>query len=85
MHDCFDGFFVGRVELADVNVYTGIQGFNLPLVCCQVAVGVVADVDGFGAVVGILVRCGAADACGGVGSWLLLVCVSMCVCMCASW
>lgn len=68
MNDCLDGFFIGSIELADVDVYAGIQGLDLPLVCCQVAVCVVADVDGFGAVVGVLVRCGAADACGGVGS-----------------
>jgi hypothetical protein len=65
LHSCF----IGRVELMGVDVDAWVERFNLSLVSCQICRVIVADVDGFGAIVGVLVCACTTDTSRGVGSW----------------
>ena len=69
--DLRHGLFVRGVELPHLHIYARVEGLDLALVCCEMRVAVVADVDCFGAVFGVLVGAGAAEAGGGIGSWIM--------------
>lgn len=68
VYDGFHGRFVAGVEAARVDVDGRVEGLQLAGVGGEVGVVEVADVEGAGAVVGVLVGGGAADAEGGVGA-----------------
>jgi hypothetical protein len=59
-----------------MHVHTWVQGLDLALVCCEVRVGIITDVDSFGAVVSKLVSAGAANSIGRVGSYIDIIVVS---------
>ena len=56
------GCFVCGIELPDVDFGGGVEGVELALVCLEVVVGEVADVDCAGAVARELMCACAADA-----------------------
>jgi hypothetical protein len=66
VHHPLDLRLLGRIHLHDMDVGGRVEGRELALVRRQMAVVVVADVDGTGAVGGELVRRGTADAQRGV-------------------
>lgn len=68
VYHALDGCFVCGIEFLAVDGYVRPGRGDFSLVCGQMRVGVVADVDGAGAVLGELVCSGAADAEGGVGA-----------------
>lgn len=60
IHHSLDGCFVRGVELPRVDLTLRIQGLDFLLVVFEEFVVKVADVDCFGAVLGVLVGCGSA-------------------------
>lgn len=66
--DSLDAFWFTGIELTDVNIDGGVEGGQLALVGCQVRLSEVAEVDGAGTVLSVLMGCCAADADGTVGA-----------------
>lgn len=57
-----DGLFVGSIELANMNVYPGIERLNILFVCFKIGVVKVADIDGLRPILGKLMGRSATNA-----------------------
>lgn len=69
IHHRFHGCFVRGIEMPCVDIDIRVEGVEFPLVYREELIAVVAEEDGAGAVLGELVRAGAADADGRVCAW----------------
>lgn len=67
VNDRHYGLFICCVKLPCVDFHGRVERLNLTLVRCKMGIAEVTNIDCFGAVVGKLMRAGAADACGGIG------------------
>ena len=67
--DGLDGGLICSVELTCYDLNVRIEGIELSLVRLEMSGGIVADIDRFGRVVGILMRSGSANAQWRIATW----------------